>query len=120
MSSIYEIKRGRKIIAAVCLGLSLTASLITRQYFSLYLAVIYTVIIQGHIEDRETNMSVSYTHLDVYKRQVLAIKNKSNAAVHLKRHEFKKAFDIYDPQDCKPSWMIYMMAVKKILRRLFR
>lgn len=53
-------------------------------------------------------------------RTVLAIKNKSNDAVHLKRHEFKKAFDIYDPQDCKPSWMIYMMAVKKILRRLFR
>lgn len=56
VSSIYEIKRGRKIIAAVFLGLSLTASLITRQYFSLYLAVIYTVIIQGHIEDRGTNM----------------------------------------------------------------
>lgn len=54
VSSLREIKRGKRSIAVVFLGMSLTASLITRQYFSLYLAVVYTVIIQGRTEGRES------------------------------------------------------------------
>lgn len=53
-------------------------------------------------------------------RTVLATQNKENVAAHVKDNNFRRAFDIFDPHDRKPSRMIYIMAVRKILRRLFR
>lgn len=50
-------------------------------------------------------------------RKLLSRSNPKNVDVDINFVEYKKAFDIYDKDDTLPNYMIYAMAIKKIIKR---
>jgi predicted ribosomally synthesized peptide with SipW-like signal peptide len=52
-------------------------------------------------------------------RCLLSAKNPNNPKISFDFKGYTKASDIYDPKDKMPSLMIYLMALKKIIKRFF-
>ncbi len=50
-------------------------------------------------------------------RRLMSFRNKNNSTRKLNESAYVKAYDIYDPEDKRPSKMIYVMAIKKLFKR---
>ena len=51
-------------------------------------------------------------------RMFMSSKNRNNAKINELGNGYKKAYDIFDPLDRKPSYMIYLLMILKIFKRL--
>lgn len=51
-------------------------------------------------------------------RMLMSGKNQNNAKLGKEEKGYEKAFDIYDPFDKKPGYMLYLLMVLKIIKRL--
>lgn len=50
-------------------------------------------------------------------RRLMAFRNHNNANIKNDKTKFLKAYDIFDSNDMKPSFMIYVMALRKLLKK---
>lgn len=50
-------------------------------------------------------------------RKILSVRNRNNVSTSIPLGGYEKAFDIFDIDDLAPSWMIYVMALRKKFKR---
>lgn len=71
-------------------------------------------VLQGKAPQEKRNIAVWKSPI----RILIGKKNKQNVEVSMPKGKLEKAYDIKSRQDLMPSIMIYLMAIRKILRRI--
>lgn len=71
-------------------------------------------VLQGKTPQTKRNMAIWKSPM----RILIGKRNRLNVENAMREKGIEKAYDIKDRQDLKPSVMIYLMAIKKIFRRI--
>ena len=69
----------------------------------------------------EGEKAISHGRTVVWKsniRILMSGKNKNNTKVAMPKNDFIKAFDLHDPMDKRPGFMIYFLSILKFFKRL--